>query len=340
MAKLKPSYTWSLILVVILLMLVYQVSRSYFASEEQQIRESIRQSFEKRFQELAQASKQKFGLKQFNHAADNNKQVILIHGLDDPGKVWMNLAPYLSELSYNVWIMTYPNDQPIRKSAEMFHQELVDFNNNPHSNLVIIAHSMGGLVAREVLTNEQFNCKQRSCEMPAVEKLIMIGTPNQGSELARFREFAEVREQIARSIDGNGSWLDWIFDGAGGAGIDLTPGSQFLSELNARPHPQQTEYFVIAGVIADTERKSIREGLTASFDAEMLPDAVDSILEMIGDGLVSLESAKLQGVPLTVVNGTHLSMIRNLSAASQRLPPAIPVVMEILESHQSASSIK
>ena len=333
MAKLKQSFFWGLMLIIILLMLIFQVSRSYFATEEQEIRNSVRQSFEKQFQQLAEASKQKFGLKQLNYSAENQKQIILIHGLDDPGKVWMNLAPYLSERSYNVWIMTYPNDQPIRKSAELFHQELVELNDNSSSNLVIIAHSMGGLVAREVLTNQQFNCLQPQCKIPAVKKLIMLGTPNHGSELARFREFAEVREQIARSIEGTASWLDWIFDGAGEAGIDLTPGSHFLTELNDRLHPQDTDYYVIAGVIADTERKTIRQNLTASFDSEMLPDVVDSILETIGDGLVSLESAKLEGVPLTIVSGTHLSMIRNLTSESQRLPPAIPVVMGILESN-------
>ncbi len=332
MAKLKQSYLWGLILIIIVLMLLYQVSRSYFATEEQEIRNSVRQSFEKQFHELAESSKQKFGLKPVNYSSDNHKHIILIHGLDDPGKVWMNLAPYLSERAYNVWMMTYPNDQPIRQSAQLFHQELVELGDNSLSDIVIIAHSMGGLVAREVLTSEQFICWQPECQIPTITKLIMLGTPNHGSELARFREFAEVREQIARSIEGNGSWLDWIFDGAGGAGIDLMPGSRFLTELNERPHPQDTDYYVIAGVIADTERKIIRQNLSLSLDSEMLPDVVDNILETIGDGLVSLESAKLENVPLTIVSGTHLSMIRNLTATSQRLPPAIPVMMEIIES--------
>jgi len=50
----------------------------------------------------------------------------------------------------------------------------------------------------------------------------------------------------------------------------------------------------------------------------------------IGDGLVSVNSVRLSGVPLKIVKGTHLSMIRNIIASDQRIPPAIPIIIEQL----------
>ena len=50
----------------------------------------------------------------------------------------------------------------------------------------------------------------------------------------------------------------------------------------------------------------------------------------VGDGLVSVRSAQLSGVPLRIVQGTHLSIIRNITSDRQRIPPAIPIIMEQL----------
>jgi len=51
----------------------------------------------------------------------------------------------------------------------------------------------------------------------------------------------------------------------------------------------------------------------------------------LGDGLVTVESSRLEGVPHLTVEGTHLSMIRNITAGSTRIPPAVPVILEYLK---------
>ncbi|NIO09464.1 MAG: acetyltransferase, partial [Deltaproteobacteria bacterium] len=53
--------------------------------------------------------------------------------------------------------------------------------------------------------------------MPAVTALIMVGTPNHGSQLARLRVFTEMRDQLARLTKGEINWLGGILDGAGEA---------------------------------------------------------------------------------------------------------------------------
>jgi pimeloyl-ACP methyl ester carboxylesterase len=302
---LNKKFTGFLIAIVVLTT-GWQVTRSFWTEEEKQLRSQIRSSFEQQFTDEIAQSKKRFGLKAFNPHSPDARHIILIHGLDDPGKVWMNLAPALARLNHNVWIMTYPNDQPIKESAFLFNEQLKQLKQEGISDISVIAHSMGGLVSREVLTNSQTLCKAKACTRSHIRQLIMVGTPNHGSELARFRSFAEFREQTERLIEGEARWLDWIADGAGEAGIDLLPKSQFLLELNQRPLPDNTDYFIIAGAVTDQED--------------------------IGDTLVSLDSAKLESVPFEVVSGNHLSMIRNISVSSRRIPPAIPVITKLLKS--------
>ena len=83
--------------------------------------------------------------------------------------------------------MTYPNDQPIKASAVFFNQQLRQLKHQGIADVIVIAHSMGGLVSREVLTHPDTLCRDNECHRSHVLKLIMVGTPNHGSELARFR---------------------------------------------------------------------------------------------------------------------------------------------------------
>jgi hypothetical protein len=200
---------------------------------------------------------------------------------------------------------------------------------------------MGGLVSREMLTSPEFEYYRSVNEnlVPEVVKFIMVGTPNHGSQMARFRLFGEVRDHIARLSKGETTWQGAIFDGAGEAKIDLLPESRFLTELNSRPHPD-IDMLIIAGItspwqeddingMVDDVRKEVPED-----QQELVNDIGEYLIEMthgLGDGLVTVESTRLQGIPHRTVGGTHLSMIRNITASSIRIPPAVPIIIKYLE---------
>jgi len=317
------------LLLVILLVIAWQAVRIAFPEHERAVRSQLKATVESTFPEQAEMARARFGLTRLHPAESGMSEVVLVHGLDDPGMVWMTLAPALQTRGYGVSIMLYPNDQPIRDSARLFAESLQSMPAHGIGELTIVAHSMGGLVSREMLSNPAFACKAPACSMPLVTRLVMVGTPNHGSNMARFRGLGEVREHLSRMIDGEVGWLDSIFDGAGEAGLDLIPGSQFLAELNSRPYPAETAMYVIAGVIAKDEAEALArliEGPEAGAeDAIVIP-----LAETLGDGLVSLESASLPGVPLDRVSGNHLSIIRNISADSTRVPPAVPVILQLL----------
>jgi hypothetical protein len=56
-----------------------------------------------------------------------------------------------------------------------------------------------------------------------------------------------------------------------------------------------------------------------------------SMTHGLGDGLVTVESTRLEGVPHRTVEGTHLSMIRNVTKGSRRIPPAVPIIVDRLK---------
>ncbi len=319
-----------------------------YREEEKELRTQLREAVKERFPEESSAFSRTFGLFRFEpdpHArprvASGRGSVVLVHGLDDPGKVWRSLAPELHAAGFDVWLVQYPNDQPIAESAGLFFEELKGLTKEGVDSVSIVAHSMGGLVSREMLTRPEtgYAAAARKGVVPEVNALIMVGTPNYGSPMARVRVLAEARDQLARLTKGEASWLGGILDGAGEAKIDLLPGSRFLNELNRRPHPEGVDMLVIAGVagpwsegqinrwIADVRREAPEDQQSGLSD---LGESLVSLTRGVGDGLVSVESTRLEGVDHRSVDGTHLTMIRNVTKEDERVPPAVPIIVDRL----------
>jgi hypothetical protein len=152
--------------------------------------------------------------------------------------------------------------------------------------------------------------------------------------------FTEIRDQWVRLTKGEANWLGGILDGAGEAKIDLLPGSHFLTELNARPHPEGVDMLIIAGVTSPWNETDINrwvDDLRQKVSDERqkwvneLGENMIALTDGLGDGLVTVESTRLAGVPHRTVDGTHLSMIRNITSDSRRIPPAVPIIVERLK---------
>ena len=336
--------------VVILGLIALEFVFDFFPEEEKELRRGFREAVTKTFPEQAARVAQTFRLTAYEAtpgarpAVDPTAPpVVLIHGLDDPGQVWMNLAPALANQGYSIWIMRYPNDQPIVDSTHLFYNELKRLKGQGPATIAVVAHSMGGLVTRELLTSPRvgYADKMAAGKVPRIAALIMVGTPNHGSEIARLRMFAEMRDQWVNMVEGDGHWLRWILDGAGEAKIDLLPDSRFLKALNGRPQPSDVKMFIIAGIASPWNKNDI-ERLIGTAQKDTLPknqneigkleNFLTSVADGLGDGLVTVESTRLAGVPHQTVRGTHLSMIRNVSDSSDRIPPAVPIVIEQLKS--------
>jgi len=348
--KQKKKRPWLFFSVsAILLLLTIALSVEVPQDKEKKLRREFREAVKNKFPEQAAQVARSFGLKKIAAEGDqphgtepDGRTVVLIHGLDDPGKVWMNLAPELVGRNYNVWTMRYPNDQPIHDSALFFFDEMRQLRQKGVERIAIVGHSMGGLVSREMLTDPEISYPAGVVDnrVPRVLALVMVGTPNHGSELARFRVLGEIREQWVHMTAGSGHWLRGILDGAGEAKIDLLPGSLFLESLNARPDPEGVKMLIIAGIASPWGKNQIEKFVTAAQDK--IPEGgrenlreiekfLTSMTDGLGDGLVTVDSTRLDGVAHQTVRGTHLSMIRNITKGSRRIPPAVPIIVDYLE---------
>ena len=147
---------WVLIVcLVIFIFGMWHLFTSIFREEEKELRRKLRQTVKETFPQQADEFSKTIGL--FYYGAEPvdpvRKSVVLIHGLDDPGRVWQNLAPALTKEKITVWLMEYPNDQPIVESARLFFEEIKQLPGVGIERVSIVGHSMGGLVSRAMLTN-------------------------------------------------------------------------------------------------------------------------------------------------------------------------------------------
>ncbi|MBL8746152.1 MAG: alpha/beta hydrolase [Phycisphaerae bacterium] len=282
--------------------------------------------------------------------------VLLIHGLDEGGSIWDNAAPAIAHAGYAVLRFNYPNDQRIAASANALIESLRELRSRDVRTVDIVAHSMGGLVARDTLTRPEFlrSGADARADLPAVPRLIMLGTPNLGSPLAGLRQAMEVRDQFVRWMKcenkTTSGLLGFMVDGHGEAGDDLHPGSTFLTELNKRPLPENVAITIVVGEVASSGRQRITDALESSYftrilgeeRAASLRNGTASVWEEVGDGVVPASSARLQGVSdVVTVAADHRSMIRvlepveaarNAIGIANPTPPAIPIILDRLAS--------
>lgn len=279
-----------------------------------------------------------------------DRVVVLVHGLDEPGWHWRDVIPALQSAGHTVLRFDYPNDGPVSDSADLFARELEALTAAGATRADIVAHSLGGLVARDVLTRRVYYAGDGTGRgrYPAVDRLILMGTPNAGTHAAVLHGLGELTERVYRGWKGEPGWLNLSADGHGEAAADLLPGSVFLRRLNDRPLPTHTRITIIAGRVsplseAELDKLAARMGRLAEGEdtpfwlrrlldprSDGGPSLVAAAVRGLGDGLVTLDSARLEGVDdVVVVEGSHASMMVRLFP-SDRTPPAIPIILDRL----------
>jgi len=282
-----------------------------------------------------------------------DRLVVLVHGLDEPGDIWDELAPAIQSEGLSVARFDYPNDQGVADSTDLLAGALKQLCAAGTHRIDLVCHSMGGLVVRDLLTRNEYYAGDttRAVDLPIVDRFITVGTPNAGAPLAPLRGVGEIRDQISRLVNDDditlGDLLRFSSDGNGEAGTDLTPGSDFLTALNKRPLPIGARWTVIVGRIASTDEiraigdNKVSRAMGINEDLDELLAMLVSVSEDFGDGVVPESSALLPGVEDTVVlEANHRSMLRTikieqsireaLGEGPHATPPAIPVIVDRL----------
>lgn len=234
------------------------------------------------------------------------QQVVLIPGLLAGAESLQSVRRELQARHVTTSTFYYTSSQGIAAAADLLSRELQRLAQvQPNTKLVLITHSMGGIVARAVVEDS----KRFSAN---VTKLLMIAPPNHGSALAELSTRSlrqtlladqSIPEDTLQAVD---QLIEQFF---GRAKTDLRPDSPFLKSLNQLSRNPNVEYAIFCG----TGGPVPAEALTLSFlvGGLLLPDdaeqqkAFDEVRKLAmlpewirgsGDGVVSVKSARLPGV--------------------------------------------
>lgn len=247
------------------------------------------------------------------------ESVVILHGLGSAPEKHASLAADLRRAGLRVGEFAYPGDEPLEDSAKLLSSELKRFRRDmPDVRLRLVTLSMGGLVARRALEDPALDPQN-------VAQLVMVGAPNHGSALAYCGFALQVWQFLddpkARSFAER--FYDTVEDGLCEASDDLRPDSPFLKDLNSRPRNRAVRYTLLLGNGAgfsqhtvDQLRRRVKEAEERHRFLQFLGPKIDRVLadgdELIhgkGDGVVSVERGRLEGVDDTVVlDFNHLSM--------------------------------
>jgi pimeloyl-ACP methyl ester carboxylesterase len=128
--------------------------------------------------------------------ASRSRPVLLVHGILCNHAIWRPLVARLREAGFGpiAAIDLEPLDADIERYAERAHRELMDLHRQCQGKPVsVVAHSMGGLVARALL---------RAAGERSLNCIVTLGSPHHGSAYARLLPL-----QAARQMRVGASWL-------------------------------------------------------------------------------------------------------------------------------------
>ncbi len=258
--------------------------------------------------------------------------VVLVHGLDSSPDALAPLHAFLTSPPHACQVATFrhPDDGPVDEAAAGLAGRLRALGAQP---IAIVAHSMGGLVARACVEDP-------ALDPGNVRALVLLGTPNQGSDLAALRWLLDARQAAQDAAQGQpvGDVLfERLRDGLGEAGGDLLPDSVFLRQLNARERNPRVRYLLVlgtrvpAGVSAGVRALRSGTGWLGAHPAGQLVQArverwlgdLDEVRPGRGDGAVSVAQGRLAGVEPVLVDLDHLGLVgrRLPGSPAPKAPP-------------------
>lgn len=239
-------------------------------------------------------------------SAKDKPIVIVVHGLHSDADHHKQFIDDLRQRGWTVGTFAYPNDGPIEPAGQRLARRLRSIEaDHPEARFDLVTWSMGGLVARVAIEDPQIAPGN-------VRRLIMVGPPNHGSQMARFAFGLEIIEHLQglANEDAGTRLFRAVEDGLSEASVDLMPGSAFLQKINRRGRNEEVRYSILLGTSAPltaAQLEQLREQLKQAGEANryvrFFGGKVDRWLadmgEVVagrGDGAVSVERGKLEGV--------------------------------------------
>ena len=168
--------------------------------------------------------KERSGMYALTDYDPNKVPIVFVHGLMSSPATWIQTINALFNIpeirkKYQVFVFAYATGNPILYSAHLLRDALLEMNkkynkdgkNRNFNNMIIVAHSMGGLISKTIIQNskktfcETFDEKLKGVEknltpkqrdfitavlefkrLPFVKRMVFVSTPHRGSKIATF----------------------------------------------------------------------------------------------------------------------------------------------------------
>ena len=138
---------------------------------------------------------------------DSKKQpLLLVHGINGSPLNFKALTSGLGE-NFQLLLFQYPSGFPLEHTAYILHKAVNEFlERHAYKKLHVLAHSMGGLVSRGMLTLNDSETNAR------IDTYITLSTPWSGHAAARMGvEWSPAIAPVWRSMAPNSEYLQRIF---------------------------------------------------------------------------------------------------------------------------------
>lgn len=179
-----------------------------------------------------------------------NGCVVLLHGLAGSHWNWLGMSALLQRNGYHVLAANYPSRaQTIEQSAQVIVSALTACQQQHAAPVHLVGHSLGGLLIRQYL--QQYGDA-------GIGRVVMLGTPNHGTELS---------DQVSAPWPHERAIASWL--------------GPAVAQLNTRPD----------GFIAQLAEPSVPTGIIAGY---LTPTPwLNRRFNTANDGLVAVYSTRL-----------------------------------------------
>lgn len=250
----------------------------------------------------------------------NRIPVLMVHGLQDTPATWFPMYqqllsdPELRE-SYQFWVFCYPSGLPYPYTASLLRSELDGVRRAfpDHKDLVLVGHSMGGIISRLMVTDagdtiwrEMFGRGPDEFAMPGfsrqllqdalifdkrdeVARAVFIATPHRGSMLASSwigrtvsrlvrlpSHLTDMRNDLASVLMADAAGIQLNF--APNSIDTLSPDNRFVREVNKLPVAPGVPFHSIIGDRGRGDTPDSSDGVVAYWSSHMAGAASEKIV--------------------------------------------------------------